>query len=62
MSYESRCYVVYGIGFQPLKIKGLSNKNTLVKSLEAKGFHPHSAQLNPDSRSGKLCTTIPTKY
>ena len=27
---EDRCYVVYGKGFKPLKIKGYSNRNKLI--------------------------------
>jgi hypothetical protein len=59
---EERCYVVSGIGFLPLKIKGHSNKKALIESLKKKGFSPIYSQLNPNSKSGKACTTTPTPY
>ena len=62
MSLEERCYVVYGVGFKPLKIKGISNRNKLIDSLKLKGFSPKSTLLNVDSESGKKCKTIPTLY
>ena len=30
MTIQERCYVIYGNGFKPLKIKGMSNKNKLI--------------------------------
>jgi hypothetical protein len=62
MLLEERCYVVYGKGFAPFKIKGYSNKNTLVIKLKLKGFNPKSSLLNCDSYSGKKCKTTPTLY
>ena len=57
MSFEERCYVVYGNGFKALKIKGMTNKNKLMESLRLKGFSPKSSLLN-DTR----CKTTPTLY
>ena len=62
MAFEDRCYVVYGNGFNPLKIKGLNNKNDLVASLKKRGFSPKSVQLNCNSESGKKCKITPTPY
>ena len=62
MSLEERCYVVYGNGFEPLKIKGISNKNKLIESLKLKGLSPKYSLLNSKSTSGKKCTTTPTLY
>jgi len=45
MSFEERCYVVYGKGFAALKIKGMSNRNKLMDSLRLKGFKPKSSGL-----------------
>lgn len=59
---EERCYVVYGNGFAPLKIKGYSNKNRLINKLNLKGFNPKSSLLNCNSYSGKKCKTTPTLY
>jgi hypothetical protein len=59
---ESRCYVVYGKGFKPLKIKGSANKNSLLESLKVKGFNPKSSLLNCNSENGKKCKTTPTYY
>ena len=62
MSLEERCYVIYGNGFKPLKIKGASNKNKLIESLKVKGLSPKSSLLNCSSASGKKCKTTPTLY
>ena len=62
MNLEERCYVVYGKGFNPLKIKGYSNKNKLLESLKVKGFKPKSSLLNSNSANGKKCKTTPTFY
>jgi hypothetical protein len=62
MTLEERCYVIYGIGFKALKIKGMSNKNKLIDSLKVKGFKPRSSLLNCESASGKKCKTTPTLY
>jgi hypothetical protein len=62
MTLEERCYVIYGIGFKALKIKGMSNKNKLIDSLKEKGFKPRSSLLNFESASGKKCKTTPTLY
>ena len=57
-----RCYVVYGKGFAPLKIKGYYNKNRLINKLILKGFNPKSSLLNCNSYSGKNCKSKPTFY
>jgi hypothetical protein len=57
MSFEERSYVIYGNGFKPLKIKGMSNKNKLIKDLKLKGFSPKSSLLNCPN-----CKTTPTLY
>ncbi len=62
MILEDRCYVVYGKGFKPLKIKGYSNRNKLIDSLKLKGFKPKSSLLNSNSANGKKCKTTPTLY
>ena len=59
---EARCYVVYGKGFNPLKIKGSANKTKLLESLKLKGFKPKSSLLNCNSENGKKCKTTPTYY
>ena len=62
MILEDRCYVVYGKGFKPLKIKGFENRNKLIDSLKLKGFKPKSSLLNSNSANGKKCKTTPTLY
>lgn len=62
MISNDRCYIVYGKGFKPLKIKGVSNKNKLIDVLKLKGFKPTSSLLNCKSANGKKCKTIPTLY
>jgi hypothetical protein len=62
MPVEERCYVIYGIGFKALKIKGISNKNKLIDSLRIKGFYPKFSLLNCNSPSGKKCKSTPTLY
>ena len=62
MVFEERCYVVYGNGFKPLKIKGITNKNKLIDSLKIKGFSPKSSLLNCHSPAGKKCKSTPTLY
>ena len=61
-SLDSRCYVVYGSKFKPLKVKGFSNKNKLVNLLRMKGLKPNISLLNCDSQNGKNCKTTPTLY
>lgn len=62
MTLEERCYVIYGNGFKPLKIRGLTNKNKLIEKLKLKGFSPKTSLLNCNSASGKKCKTTPTAY
>lgn len=62
MILEERCYVVYGKGFNPFKIKGYSNRNKLLDYLKKKGLHPKSSLLNCNSQNGKKCKTTPTLY
>ena len=62
MLLEERCYVVYGKGFDPFKIKGYSNKNKLINKLNLKGLNPKSSLLNCNSYSGKKCKNTPTLY
>ena len=62
MPFEERCYVIYGIGFKALKIKGISNKNKPTDSLKTKGFYPKISLLNCDSTDGKKCRSTPTLY
>ena len=38
MLLEERCYVIYGKGFDPFKIKGYSNKNKLINTYIAAVF------------------------
>lgn len=61
MTFEEQCYVVYGKGIKPLKIKGLDNKNGLVEKLKQQGFKPKYSQLNSIIYS-KICKTKPTSY
>jgi len=37
---NDRCYVVYGSRFNPMKIKGLSEKKALMAKLKKMGFTP----------------------
>jgi hypothetical protein len=62
MILEERCYVVYGKGFTPLKIRGFENRNKLLESLKIRGFKPKSSLLNCSSQNGKKCKTTPTFY
>ena len=62
MILEERCYVVYGKGFRPLKIRGFENINKLLESLKVEGFKPKSSLLNCSSQNGKKCKTTPTFY
>jgi hypothetical protein len=57
-----RCYVIYGNGFKPLKIRGMANKNKLIESLKLKGLSPKSSLLNPSSIAAKKCKSSPTLY
>ena len=57
---DERCYVIYGKGFVPLKIKGLDNKKKLLSKIKRKGHHPKSARWNCKS-AGRI-TGRPTKY
>jgi hypothetical protein len=57
-----RCYVVHGTGFSPLKIKGMQERNNLMKTLKLKGYKPKFTGLSCKSKSGKTCKRIPTKY
>lgn len=43
---KEQCYVVYGNNFKPVKIKGLENKNKLLKTYKKKGFKPKYSRLN----------------
>lgn len=58
---SDQCYVVYGKGFKPLKIKGLDNKNTLIEKLKKQRFKPKYSQVNNIIYS-KICKTKPTLY
>ena len=61
MSFEERCYAVYGTGFTALKIKGMSNRNKLMVSLRSDGFKPKSTRISSKKYS-EICTTKPTLY
>jgi len=58
--FEERCYAVHGTGFTALKIKGMTNRNKLMKSLKLKGFKPKSSNLS--KKYAKTCKKIPTLY
>ena len=60
MSFEERCYVVYGKGFKPLKIMGMTNKNKLMNSLKLKGFKPKRSGLS--KKYSKTCKKVSTLY
>lgn len=57
-----KCYVVYGTGFKPLKIKGKKEKDKLIKTKKREGYKPKFTLLNCKSKSGKTCKRTPTKY
>lgn len=57
-----RCYVVFGKDFKAMKIKGITEKKNLIKSLKKKGYKPKSSLLNCKSKSGKTCKRTPTAY
>jgi len=61
MSFEERCYVVYGNRFSALKIKGIKNRNTLMDSLRSEGFKPKSSLISTKKYS-ESCKTVPTLY
>ena len=61
MSFEKRCYAVYGKGFTALKIKGMSNRNKLMDSLRSDGFKPKSSLISSKKYSD-ICETVPTLY
>ena len=60
MSFEERCYVVYGKGFKALKIRGMTNKNKLMDSLRLKGFKPKSSGLS--KKYSRTCKKVSTLY
>ena len=60
MSFEERCYVVYGKGFTALKIRGMSNRNKLMDSLRSNGFKPKSSSLS--KKYSRTCKTVSTLY
>lgn len=57
-SLNNRCYVIYGKGFNPMKLKGHTEKEAFIKRLKAKGFHPSASLLSDRTR----CTRKATLY
>ena len=57
-----KCYVVYGTGFKPLKIKGKGERDKLIKTKKREGYKPKFTLLNSKSKSGKTCKRTPSKY
>jgi hypothetical protein len=52
------CYVVYGNGsFNPIKIRGQSEKNALLERIKKQGFNPRYSLL-----SAKTCSRKGTIY
>lgn len=37
---NEQCYIVYGTGFNPMKIKGIDARNKLMMQIKNKGFAP----------------------
>ena len=58
---NNQCYVIYGSNFKPVKIKGLENKNKLIKTYKKKGLKPKSIRIN-NEKYKKTCKKKPTKY
>ena len=58
---KNQCYVIYGANFKPVKIKGLKNKNKLIKTYKMKGLKPKSLRIN-NEKYKKICKKKPTKY
>ena len=55
---DDKCYVVYGTGtFNPIKIKGLSEKNALLERIKKQGFNPKYSTV-----SAKTCSRKGTIY
>jgi len=59
---EDRCYVIYGKGFLPIKIKGNSEKKAIIKLMIKNGFSPKYSVLNSKSSSSKKCKRVATPY
>ena len=52
------CYVVYGNGgFNPIKIKGMEEKNALMDRIKKQGFNPKYSKV-----SAKTCSRNGTIY
>ena len=52
-----RCYVVYGKGFNPMKICGSEPRKGLMTRIKKRGFKPKYSRL-----SAKRCTRKATLY
>lgn len=61
-SLNEKCYVVYATNMKPLKVRGITNKKRLLKTLRRKGFAPKSVVLNSKSRNTRNCKSNPTNY
>ena len=53
---KTHCYIVYGSGFNPMKIKGIDARNKLMTRIKNRGFTPKYVAT---SRS---CTRKATLY
>jgi hypothetical protein len=53
----NRCYVVWGKGINPVKIRGSEERNALMGRIKARGYKPHSSLL-----SAKRCTRKAALY
>jgi hypothetical protein len=57
---DSRCYVVYGSGFNPMKIKGNTEKVKLIAYIKKMGFTPKYVVVN--IRQNQRCTRKATLF
>jgi hypothetical protein len=54
---EDTCYVIHGSGFNPIKIRGQSEKNALLERIKKQGFNPKYSTV-----SAKTCSRKGTIY
>lgn len=56
---NDRCYVVYGTGFNPMKIRTSKSRKGLMTRIKKHGFKPKYSLLSATRRS---CKKDPTLY
>jgi hypothetical protein len=57
---RKQCYIVYGHGFNPMKIKGINARNKLITRIKNSGFTPkYVATSRSCTRKATLYNRIP---